>query len=104
MGFERIMAEYNEELSGSRPNSLPYNSLTHNYFFFVIRNFSFILFYFFYYFKVPLGLVDDPSSPYQGLPVGVQVVAARGQDRLALAVAAEAERLLGGWVPPNGVV
>ena len=55
-------------------------------------------------FKVPLGLVDDASSPYQGIPVGVQVVAARGQDRLTLAVAAEAERLMGGWVPPNGVV
>ena len=48
--------------------------------------------------------MDDPSSPYQGLPVGVQVVAARGQDRLTLVVAAEAERLMGGWVPPNGVV
>ncbi|MGE0790314.1 MAG: amidase [Sandaracinaceae bacterium] len=44
--------------------------------------------------QVPLGLER------RGLPVGVQVVAAHGNDHLTLAVARELERALGGWVPP----
>ena len=44
--------------------------------------------------QVPLGLTED------GLPVGVQVVAARGNDHVAIAVAAELERACGGWVDP----
>uniref|UniRef100_A0A6P7FYQ1 Fatty-acid amide hydrolase 2-like n=1 Tax=Diabrotica virgifera virgifera TaxID=50390 RepID=A0A6P7FYQ1_DIAVI len=36
----------------------------------------------------------------QGLPIGVQVVAADGNDRLCLAVAREIEKAFGGWVPP----
>ncbi|XP_077485617.1 fatty-acid amide hydrolase 2-A-like [Amblyomma americanum] len=35
-----------------------------------------------------------------GLPVAVQVVASRGNDRLCLAVAKEIERKFGGWVEP----
>lgn len=37
----------------------------------------------------------------QGLPVGVQVVAARGQDRLTLALAMEIQTGLGGWQDPS---
>ncbi|CAG9816000.1 unnamed protein product [Phaedon cochleariae] len=37
----------------------------------------------------------------KGLPIGVQVVAADGNDRLCLAVAREIERAFGGWVPPT---
>lgn len=48
--------------------------------------------------QVPLGL--DPS----GLPLGVQVAAAPGNDALTIAVARHLERELGGWVPPRGVV
>ena len=44
--------------------------------------------------QVPLGLGR------KGLPVGVQVAAARGSDHLTLAAAIELERALGGWVPP----
>ena len=44
--------------------------------------------------QVPLGL--DP----RGLPLGVQVAAARGRDDLCIAVAVELERAFGGWVPP----
>ncbi|XP_060521620.1 fatty-acid amide hydrolase 2 [Cylas formicarius] len=36
-----------------------------------------------------------------GLPIGVQVIAADGNDRLCLAVARELEKAFGGWVPPN---
>ena len=36
----------------------------------------------------------------KGLPVGVQVAAARGNDHVSIAVAIELERSLGGWVPP----
>lgn len=42
--------------------------------------------------EVPLGLER------RGLPIGVQVVARRGADHLALAVAAALEEDLGGWV------
>lgn len=44
--------------------------------------------------QVPLGLNA------QGLPLGVQVGAAHGQDHLCVAVALWAEREFGGWVPP----
>lgn len=45
--------------------------------------------------QVPLGL----SS--RGLPLGCQVVGARGADHLTIAVAVELERGLGGWTPPE---
>jgi fatty acid amide hydrolase 2 len=44
--------------------------------------------------EVPLGLSGG------GLPLGVQVVAAPGRDHVAIAVAGELERRLGGWTPP----
>jgi Asp-tRNA(Asn)/Glu-tRNA(Gln) amidotransferase A subunit family amidase len=45
--------------------------------------------------SVPLGLGA------RGLPLGVQVVAAHGQDHLTIAVALALEEALGGWVPPR---
>ena len=45
--------------------------------------------------QVPLGLSAD------GLPLGVQVIAGRGRDHLAIAVALELERAFGGWAPPS---
>ncbi|GAB2932346.1 amidase [Rhodococcus aerolatus] len=44
--------------------------------------------------QVPLGL------DRQGLPLGVQVAAADGDDHVTIAVAQELERAMGGWVPP----
>jgi len=44
--------------------------------------------------QVPLGLDS------RGLPLGVQVVTAPGNDHLAIAVALELERAFGGWRPP----
>lgn len=44
--------------------------------------------------QVPLGLNAA------GLPLGVQVIAAHGNDHLTIAVARELERIFGGWVPP----
>ncbi|KAJ6638111.1 Fatty-acid amide hydrolase 2 [Pseudolycoriella hygida] len=43
---------------------------------------------------VPLGKDSD------GIPIGIQVVAAPYQDRLCLCIAAELEAAFGGWVPP----
>lgn len=43
---------------------------------------------------VPMGLNAE------GLPLGVQVVAAQDHDHLSLACALELERRIGGWVPP----
>ncbi|KAH0554864.1 fatty-acid amide hydrolase 2-like [Cotesia glomerata] len=45
--------------------------------------------------QIPLGLGDD------GLPVGVQVVAAPYNDHLCIAVAQELEKSFGGWVSPS---
>lgn len=45
--------------------------------------------------QVPLGLDRG------GLPLGVQVAAARGNDHLTIAVALELERAFGGWVMPR---
>jgi fatty acid amide hydrolase 2 len=47
--------------------------------------------------QVPLGLGDE------GLPLGVQVVAAPGHDHVSIAVALELERRAGGWVDPLNV-
>ncbi len=44
--------------------------------------------------QIPLGLNA------RGLPLGVQAAAAPGNDHVAVAVAIELERALGGWVPP----
>lgn len=44
---------------------------------------------------IPLGIGTE------GLPIGVQVIANRNQDRLCLAVACELERAFGGWRAPN---
>lgn len=44
--------------------------------------------------QVPLGLNGD------GVPLGVQVIAAHGNDHLTIAVAQHLERAFGGWVPP----
>ncbi|XP_029171409.1 fatty-acid amide hydrolase 2-like [Nylanderia fulva] len=44
---------------------------------------------------IPMGLNRE------GLPIGVQVIAAPYQDRLCLAVAKELETAFGGWVPPS---
>jgi len=44
--------------------------------------------------QIPLGLND------RGLPLGVQAAAGPGNDHVAVAVALELERALGGWVPP----
>ncbi len=45
--------------------------------------------------QVPLGLDAD------GLPLGVQVVGARGSDATTIAVARALEEDFGGWVPPT---
>ena len=45
--------------------------------------------------QVPLGLSR------RGLPLGVQVVGAHGQDHRTIAVARELERGFGGWVLPD---
>jgi fatty acid amide hydrolase 2 len=44
--------------------------------------------------QVPLGLNR------RGLPLGVQVAAAPGNDHLTIAAALELERACGGWVEP----
>jgi fatty acid amide hydrolase 2 len=47
--------------------------------------------------EVPLGLSSE------GLPVGIQVAAAKGADRVSIAVARVLEDALGGWVSPRTV-
>lgn len=44
---------------------------------------------------VPLGFNKE------GMPIGIQIVAAPSQDRLCLAVAEALEKDLGGWIPPT---
>jgi len=48
--------------------------------------------------QVPLGLGS------WGVPLGMQLVCARNQDRLGLAVALEVEKIFGGWVNPSTVI
>ncbi|KAI8324987.1 amidase signature enzyme [Martensiomyces pterosporus] len=45
--------------------------------------------------QVPLGLNKD------GMPLGVQVVARKGEDLKAIAVALQLEKRFGGWIPPR---
>lgn len=44
--------------------------------------------------QIPLGLTES------GLPLGVQAVAAPGNDHVSIAMALELERVFGGWVDP----
>lgn len=44
--------------------------------------------------QVPMGLDS------KGLPLGIQIVAARNRDRHCLAVAEELQNAFRGWVPP----
>ncbi|MDF2698216.1 MAG: Glutamyl-tRNA(Gln) amidotransferase subunit [Labilithrix sp.] len=44
--------------------------------------------------QVPMGLDE------RGVPVGVQVAGANGQDTLTIAIALQLERAAGGWTPP----
>lgn len=44
--------------------------------------------------QCPVGLNSD------GLPLGVQVIAATNNDKLTLRVAEEIDKLFGGWIPP----
>ena len=46
---------------------------------------------------VPMGLTPEKEG---GVPIGIQVVAAKYNDHLTLAVAQELENAFGGWVPP----
>lgn len=48
----------------------------------------------------PCAVVRAGTSP-EGLPIGVQVVARPWRDEVALAVAYELQRALGGWRPPS---
>uniref|UniRef100_A0A023GE29 Putative amidase n=1 Tax=Amblyomma triste TaxID=251400 RepID=A0A023GE29_AMBTT len=50
--------------------------------------------------QVPVSVCPVLRTAGEGLPVAVQVVASRGNDRLCLAVAKEIERKFGGWVEP----
>lgn len=47
--------------------------------------------------QVPMGPLDDRPD---GLPTGVQVVAAPGNDHVAIRVALHLEQMAGGWRPP----
>ena len=57
-------------------------------------------------YTTPYSLTDCPSvvvrcgTSAEGLPIGVQIVAAPWRDEVAFAVAARLERELGGWSPP----
>lgn len=78
----------------SSPTSVPYHYASY------LRPFNFGYWCLFNALKlpvcqVPMGLDSD------GLPVGIQVVAAPYNDHLCLAVAKELERAFGGWVPPS---
>ena len=46
-------------------------------------------------------VVVRAGSTAEGLPIGVQLVARPWQEHVALAAAAEIERVLGGWRPPS---
>ena len=47
--------------------------------------------------QVPMGLNQD------GLPTGVQIVAAHGHDHRTICAAQHLERQFGGWQPPHRV-
>jgi fatty acid amide hydrolase 2 len=47
--------------------------------------------------QIPLGLNS------RGIPLGVQAAAGPDRDHVAVAVALELERAMGGWVPPSGL-
>jgi fatty acid amide hydrolase 2 len=65
----------------------------------ILRPFSYIFTAIFNVMELPATQVPMGLNP-RGLPLGVQVVGAHGNDHLTIRVAMELERRHGGWVPP----
>lgn len=64
----------------------------------LLRPWNFNLFAIWNVLKLPVTQV--PMGLKNGLPVGIQVVAAPFQDHLCITVARELEKAFGGYVPP----
>lgn len=77
--------------------SAPYSARFHNTA--VLRPWNFYYFAIWNALKFPVTQVPMGLDA-EGLPVGIQVVAAPNQDRLCIAVAKELEKAFGGYVPP----
>ncbi|OQR71527.1 fatty-acid amide hydrolase 2-like [Tropilaelaps mercedesae] len=67
----------------------------------VFRGFNFAYAGIFNVLRLPVTACAVRLGEHSGLPVGIQVVAGRNQDRLCLAVAEEIERAFGGWRDPS---
>ncbi|XP_043470659.1 fatty-acid amide hydrolase 2 [Leptopilina heterotoma] len=78
----------------SSPNSVPYHYASY------LKPFNFGYFCLFNALRFPVCQVPM-GLDRNGLPTGIQVVAAPYNDHLCLAVAKELERAFGGWVPPS---
>ncbi|XP_022656011.1 fatty-acid amide hydrolase 2-like isoform X2 [Varroa destructor] len=67
----------------------------------VFRGFNFVYAGIFNVLRLPVTACAVRLGEHSELPVGIQVVAGRNQDRLCLAVAEEIERVFGGWRDPS---
>lgn len=99
--FEEIKTEFNKVLTEDTVllyPTYPHTAHLHYRIFYKFLNFSYLT-----AFNAlglpstacPLGLTN------KGMPVGIQIVANKGNDHLTFAVAREFEKAFGGWVPPN---
>ncbi|XP_067010947.2 fatty-acid amide hydrolase 2 isoform X2 [Anabrus simplex] len=97
---ERLRAELLEKLGEDGVLLFPSSSMpAHYHYASLLRPYNFSYFCIFNALhlpvtQVPMGLNKD------GLPVGIQVVAAPYKDHLCFAVAKELQKAFGGWVPP----
>lgn len=106
-GFERILARKKDLMQRFQTllgdngvflfPTFPEPAYLHNQIFYKFLNSSYC---------TAFNLAEIPSTACplglnsQGLPIGIQVAAWQGQDRLTMAVAHALEKQFGGWVPP----
>lgn len=93
--LETLLGEDGVLLLPTHPEPAPYHSVP------TFRAFNFAYAGVFNVLYLPATACPVGLGEKSGLPVGVQIVAARNNDRLCLAMAAEIERAFGGWRDPG---
>lgn len=93
--LETLLGEDGVLLLPTHPEPAPYHMVP------TFRAFNFAYTGVFNVLRLPATACPVRLGEKSGLPVGVQIVAARNNDRLCLELAAEIERAFGGWRDPG---
>lgn len=95
--METLLSSDGVLLLPTHPEPAPFHSIP------TFRAFNFAYTGIFNVLRLPVTACPVRLTAGSGLPVGIQVVASRNNDRLCLAVAREIEKAFGGWTEPPAV-